>query len=462
MKFDNLIYRFAAFACGMILFASCDEDSNIGSSLVDIDSSIVIADDFHVTGKSKEIGSVQSRTIMQLIGNIDAEGYGKFNSDFVTQFMPAAAIDTTLTESSQIDGIRMVMMHYAGEFVGDSVVPMGLEVFRLDKSLQAPIYSNLNPEGYYNPSAPLASKAYTSANSELVDSLASLNYREIYVDLPKSLGVELFEMYVNNPQSYVDPAIFCEQFKGLYVKSSFGSGRVTKIGATVLQLLYHQDTVNSAGRDTTLNYEGNFYAVSPEIITNNNIAYEMSTDLLDRIENGEALVVAPAGEEVELQFPINDIMSYYRLNSGKLSVINDLTFSIPASKITNDYGINPPSYLLMVLSDQKEEFFRKSDVTDNVTSFYAKYDDTTGYYDFGSMRAYLLDMLSKADVKESDYTFTVTPVSVSTETVGSSYYGNLATYVTNIAPYVEQPAMARLELDKAKIIFTFSNQNLKN
>lgn len=447
----------AAFA-----FSSCDEDSNIGSSLVDVDSSIVIAEDFHVTGKSKEIGSVQSRTIMQLIGNIDAKGYGKFSSDFVTQFMPAAAIDSTLSESSQIDGIRMVMMHYAGQFVGDSIVPMGLEVYRLDKSLQAPIYSNLNPEGFYDPSAPIASKAYTSANSELSDSLAKLNYREIYVDLPKSLGVELFEMYKNDPQSYIDPAIFCDRFKGLYVKSSFGSGRVTKIGATVLQLLYHEDTVNSAGRDTTLHYEGNFYAVSPEIITNNNIAYEMSSELQSKIDDGETLVVAPTGEEVEIKFPVKDVVDYYRQNSGRLSVINDLTFSIPASKIANDYGINPPEHLLMVLSDKKEEFFLKSDVTDNVTSFYAVYNTTTGYYDFGSMRAYLLDMLSKDTIEETDYTFAITPVSVTTETVGSSYYGNLATYVTSIAPYVEQPAMARLDLDKAKIIFTFSNQNLKN
>lgn len=462
MKFISKSAALCAVIAGSAMVVGCNEDSNIGSSLVDVDGTITIADKFTVDGVTVPIGAVQSRTIMQLIGNIDAKGYGKFNADFVTQFMPAAALDSNLTTSSQIDGIRLVMMYRNGQFVGDSILPMGLEVYRLDKSLVAPIYSDVNPAEYYNPADMLGSKSYTASNAELSDSLASLSYREIFVDLPRSLGVELFDMYKENPATYVDPYLFCDKFKGLYVRSSFGSGRVTKIGATALQLLYHYDAVNSAGRDTTYNSVGTFYAVSPEIVTNNNIGYVMSDDLQLRIDRGENLLVAPAGQEIELQFPIEEIMHYYRTNKSALTVLNDLTFSVPADRIANNYGINPPEYALLVLSDKKKEFFEKSEITDNATSFYARYDSTTGEYNFGSMRRYMLDMLAKESVSSKDYTFTITPVSVTLETVGNSYYGNQSNIVTGIAPYVEQPAMVKMNLDKAKIILTFSKQNAKN
>lgn len=459
---NNIISGLLLVAAIPVVFSSCDEDSNIGASLVETESSVIIADDFVVNGYSTPIGAVQSRSIIQLIGDIDAKGFGKFKSDFITQFMPASALDTNLLDKSQIDGLRLVMMHNAGQFVGDSIVPMGLEIYRLDKNLVAPIYSNINPDEYYSPDKLLASKAYTAANSELSDSLAKLSYREIIVDLPKSLGIELFEMYQSDPALYNNPVSFNDKFKGLYVRSSFGSGRVTKIGATVMQLLYHVDTKNAAGRDTTINYKGNFYAVSPEIITNNNISYEMSDQLSQRISAGEKLIVAPAGQEIVITFPIVDVISYYKAHAAKVSVLNDLTFSVPTSQIANDYNINPPQYLLMVLESKKKEFFENSSVNDNRTSFYAQYNTTTGEYDFGSLRGYLQDMMAKKDITAEDYTFTLTPVSVTTETVGSSYYGTQKTYVTSIAPYIEQPAMVKINLDSSKIILTFSNQSLKN
>lgn len=462
MKFILKSATLCAIMAGGAMMVSCNEDSNIGSSLVDVNGSITITDKFTVEGSSVPIGAVQSRTVMQLIGNIDAKGYGKFNADFVTQFMPAMTLDSLLTSDSQIDGLRLVMMYRNGQFVGDSIVPMGLEVYRLDKKLTAPIYSDVNPDQFYNPADMLGSRSYTASNLELSDSLAKLSYREIFVDLPKSLALELYDMYRQNPATYADPTLFNDKFKGIYVKSSFGSGRVTKLGATALQMLWHYDTKNAAGRDTTYNYIGTYYAVSPEIVTNNNIGYVMAPELQQRIDRGENLLVAPAGQEIELTFPIEDIMHYYRTNKSKLTVLNDLTFSVPAERIANNYGINPPQYALMVLKNKKKEFFEKSQVTDNVTSFYAKYDVTTGQYDFGSMRRYMIDMLAKESLTPDDYTFTITPVSVTLETVGNSYYGNQTNIVTAIAPYVEQPAMVKINLDKSKIILTFSKQNSKN
>lgn len=76
------------------LLASCEDSPNVGTSLVHDESEVVIASEFEVAGRSVDNPRVQSRTITQVLGRINAKGYGDFSSDFVTQFMPSAQIDT--------------------------------------------------------------------------------------------------------------------------------------------------------------------------------------------------------------------------------------------------------------------------------------------------------------------------------------------------------------------------------
>lgn len=460
MRFKH-VRIIAASAITSVAIVSCGETDGIGSSLIQSENNIVIEDDFTITGHSVTNDKVQSRTAMLLIGSIDTDEYGQFASDFVTQFMPVAELDTTLTSAAAIDSVKLKLMFAPGNFVGDSVIPMGLEVFRLKKGLQAPIFSDFNPADYYNASEPIGSAIYAASDLELSDSLKKLDHRDIYVDLPRELGVELYSLYQTNPQAYINPTDFAKYFPGIYVRNSYGSGRVTQIGATLLQLYYHYDTKNTAGRDTTYNYIGSFYSATPEVLSNNNIDYNMAPYLNQLVSEGQQLIVAPAGLEVEMEFPLCDLIDFYRGNSGKLSVINNLTLSIPAVNISNTYGIRPPSQLLMVLKKDKTKFFEDGKVTDGVTSFYATYSDDTDTYDFSSLLNYLLDALEREDeLTADDYTFILTPVTVDAETVYDSYTGTNRVYVKSIVPYVQQPAMARLKLDEAKIELTFTNQSV--
>ncbi|MDE6317402.1 MAG: DUF4270 domain-containing protein [Muribaculaceae bacterium] len=461
MRFKQ-ITAIAASMCVAATVVGCGETDSIGTSLIQSENDIVIEDNFTLTGHSVINDKVQSRTAMLLLGSIDAEDYGHFASDFVTQFMPVARIDTTLTSAAAIDSVKLKLMFAPGSFVGDSVMPMGLEVFRLNKGLKAPIFSDFNPEDYFDSSKPIGSTVYATSNFELSDSLKKLDHRDIYVDLPRDLGVELYNLYQSDPQVYLSPDAFAQHFPGIYVRNSYGSGRVTQIGATLLQLYYHYDTVNSAGRDTTYNYIGSFYSATPEVLSNNNIDYAIAPQLNQRVQAGEQLIVAPAGLEVEMEFPLLDLIKYYRQNSGRLSVINNLTLSIPAVNIANTYGIRPPSQLLMVLKKDKDKFFEEDKVNDGITSFYATFSNSTDSYDFSSLRNYLLDALGREDeITADDYTFILTPVTVDIEKVRDSYYGTTRDYVKSIVPYVQQPAMVRLRLEDAKIQLTFTNQSVK-
>lgn len=441
---------------------ACDDDTTtVGSTLVTDSTEIVVDSAFTVTGMSVENKSVQSRTITQLIGKLNARGYGRFSSEIVTQFMPTQNIDTTGVSLSDIDSMKLVMFFYSGDFTGDSLVPMGLQVFPLTKQLPSPIYSNFDPTGYYNPNEMWQSQIYTG-NALYSDSANELSYRSITVDLPVSFAKQFYSEYKQNPATFATPQAFAKFFPGLYIRNSFGDGRVTDIFDTRINLYFrsHQKvTVNDVETDTIYNLVRTYMAVTPEVVTNNIIRLDMSDNLTSRVSGGKTLLVAPAGLDIEMKFPIEDVIASYRRNAGTLSVINTLTLSIPAEEIENDYDIEVPLNILMVLKKEKDEFFDNNSLCDNETSFLATYNSSTNSYNISNMRQYLLNMIEKGSLTAEDYTFVITPVNVETESTSDSYYQSGTTYTTAITPYVSGPKMVQLNLEDAKIKLTFSKQS---
>lgn len=448
---------------GSAALSSCDDSTNVGGSLVTDESQIVVATDFTVTGQTVVNPNVQSRTIVQVLGRFEAEGYGTFSSDFVTQFMPAATIPTTGITVNDIDSLQLVMRIPKNAWVGDTLLPMGLEVYRLNRQLPAPIFSDFDPEGYYDTADKLAEKMYVCNALGATDSIRKLSYREINVTLPRSLGQELFQLYLDHPEAYTFPANFSRYFPGIYVRNSFGSGRVVAISTTTMRLYYHTTSTDSEGKEVINRQSGNYYAVTPEVILNNNIDYTIDDALQARIDAGEQILVAPVGRDVEMTFPLQKVIDYYHENAGSLSVVNTLTIDIPATAIENEYGIEPPTNLLLILKAKKDEFFRKNMLTDDISSFYATYDSANHRYRFSGLRGYLLEALKKESFTPDDYEFVLTPVNVETETNQSNsyYYNTPSTYVSAINPYVGAPALVKLDLDKCTVTFTFSKQTVQ-
>jgi hypothetical protein len=442
----------------------CNESSVIGESIVQDNVEVIIDSTFTVSGQSVRNEAVLSRTITQLIGLIDAPGYGRLSSDVVTQFMPALSLDTTNVGADRIDSLKLVMNITLGAYTGDSIAPMGLDIYRLEKSLPTTMYSDFDPEGYYDPNKKIGSVIYNATALGEDDDTKALSYRQVTVDLPVELGREIYTSYVKNPSAFVTPTEFTDKvFKGLYFKNSYGSGRVTRVGQTLINMYYHSTYYDSdIEADTTITSVGSYFAVTPEIISNNNIKLTMDKSITDAVDAGESIVLAPAGLDVDITFPAREIISSYRSNITNLGVINSLTLDIPAEAITNDYDIEVPTYLLMVLKNKKDEFFENNDINDNETSFYATYSSTTNSYTFSGLRAYLLNLMEKDEITEDDITFTLTPVTVSTESTTSSYYTTSTTYVTSIIPYVSTPVMAKLLLDESKITLVYSKQFLNN
>lgn len=468
--FRNFILPLTA----VLAMQGCDENATmVGTSLVEGETQIIDQEDFTAQGSAVANGAVRSRTVLQLLGRLSAEGYGDFSSDIVCQYMPAANIDTFDVTRSDIDSVKLFLTMYKDGFAGDSVVPMGLSVHRLTQPLPSPLFSNFDPTGYYDPE-PIGSTVYSALFSGAkftgTDSEGSV-YKDIVVDLPLSIGRDLYDLYIDSPSTLSTPQAFAQWFKGLYITTTFGSGRVTRISNNAINIYYHitrhiDDASNP--RDTVITYVGSYMGVTPEVLTNNNMTYKMSADLSAKAASGESILVGPLGYEVEFKFPASEIVSRYRQQAGELAIINSLTFSLPATEIDNDYGIAPPPFVLMVKKSEKEKFFSRASVNDNISSFYAAYDKTNHCYNFSSMLGYINDILKKGEVTAADEEFVICPVNISyySSSSSSGYYGyyygyaSMSQQISAITPYVTEPVMVKLDFDKAEIKFSFTRQTL--
>ncbi len=276
--------------------------------------------------------------------------------------MPSSYVDTFYVKPDYIDSVKLVLSMYKDGFAGDSVVPMGLTVYELNKQLPSPIYSDFTPDGYYDPSAPIGSTSYSAlidgAEDIGADSEGSI-IKDIKVTLPTEFGVRLYNQFKTSEATFATPQAFAKWFPGLYIANSFGSGRVTRIVNNMINVYYRSvmpipDT--DPQRDTVFNLVGSYMAVTPEVITNNNIVYKMSEELKQRAQSGETMLIAPTGYDVEFNFPAREILRRYQENSGSLAVVNSLSLSIPAKEIENDYGLTPPPYVLLVKKKDKDKF----------------------------------------------------------------------------------------------------------
>lgn len=448
-----------------VVTVSCADDT-IGGSLDDTRSAVLADSSFVMSGHSVRNTHLRSRSSVQLLGKMTSDGYGTLMSDVVTQFMPSTSIDTTGVTESMIDSCKLSMRITPGDFTGDSLAPMRLSVYQLTKSLPDPIYSDFNPSGYYD-NTPLGSEVYSAKSmTQIYDTYTGSKYLQASVMMPTELALKFFRKFKESPETFYTPEDFEQFFHGVYITNTYGEGHVMNFHDIAFDVYYRQNGTTTDGNDTVYQRVKSYMAVTPEVLYNNNISLDVSPAVLGMVDAGEAIVMGPAGYEVEVDFPINDIISKYKEGSSTgMSVINTLSLEIPATDVTNEYGVAPPEYLLMVKRSKRDEFFERDTLTDNLDSFYAKYDASTHTYMFEGMRPYLLDIIEeKGGVPSSDdMKFTILPVDVTSYSTTSSYYyttTSAQSVVTKIAPCVSRPCIAKLLLSKAKIKLVFSRQSI--
>lgn len=469
------VFKFLPIAFAIVLgISSCgDENSTIGSSIVDTNIEIIVDSSFQklITVESIPNDSVVGRTITQLIGRISIPGYGRLETDFLTQFMPASKFDTVGVD--KLDSLILYLNYNAESFTGDSLAPMQLSVYPLDKDLKSPVYSGIDPTEYYNTQAtPVALTSYNASFLGLPDSLVELGYKMIRVKLPDAMAEQFYQKYKEDPVVFSSPSRFTQYFPGFYVKTSYGSGCVVNVQNTVMNLHYTK-TTEIDGTDSTYTATQTLMAVTPEISTGNHIKLEIDPSIKNAIASGEVYLQAPAGLNVLIHFPTREIVQTFEAAVGEGSsslqgLVNSLILTVPLKPLTdNSYNLEPPQFLLFIRKSELREFFEKKKLADNVNTFYAEYDSDTRKYDFTGLRPFINDIIEKkrsgTEISDADEEIVLVPVSVYSETVssGSSYYYysyNEQEVVTDIVPYVSAPSLALIDVANIKLQLTYSRQ----
>lgn len=465
------IHILASAALGLCMsLTACDEDlSQIGNSIVKGEVEVVSLDEFDIEARSVSSPDYDTRSTTLLLGRVSVPEYGDLRCAFVSQMMCAGTLqvpDSIGTE--RIDSVKMIVRVPRGSLTGDSLAPQRLTIYRLDKDLPKDIDNNFNPEGYFDKSSPIGSRSYTLSALNLKDTLfRKLKNIDIDVNLPVDLGKQIFTKYREDASIFAWPETFRKYFAGVYVEQSFGQGCIANVSSVGLTVYYHHladktfvENNEAIKRQIHVKDSVTLFSSSPEVLSSNIISYKRSEKLENLVANGHTIVSSPCGYNAEIKLPIRDLKQRYLDDDKDLTIINSLSLTIPASAVSNDYGIGLAPYLLMVRSSDAETFMRENKMPDLRTSFYAPLSLTEGTYTFSSMHRYMESLLEKEEITDDDCTFTLVPVLLTTEQPSQSYTSTIVPepVVTQCTPYLAKPTMFELHVDRAVFQFVYSRQ----
>ena len=428
--------------------------------------------------------AIDSRSTTNLLGRISVPEYGDLNCSYVSRLMCVTSIDIPDSIGiEQVDSMKLVLSVPRGALTGDSLAPQQLKVFRLTKSLPDDITNRFDPTGYYDPESPLGTRSFTLSALGMSDSLYThLPVIGIQIPMTREMAVDVVKAYRNKETNsiFAWPQTFEKYFHGIYVEPTFGRGCVANITFTQFVIFYNyktQESTTTNGTTTTTEKTNvgaaSVFGTSPIVLSSNNITYKPSKQLEDMFADNKALITSPGGYRVKLRFPGRELVDIYHSTQSKLAVVSDLKFTIPVEEIENKYELTPPPYLLMVKTSKLDDFFKNNSLPDYKDSFYAEYKSAGKFYQFSSMRNYILDLIQNG-VKDEDLDFTIVPVNIEFETEESSgtynpwsIWGSSSSsaskvkYPTKCTPYILKPSMCRLKMDEAQTIFIYSLQQMQ-
>lgn len=355
---------------------------------------------FEVTTQSQLAENVFAKTSTGYLGKFTDPNFGFYEAGFMAQlhcyegFTFPQICDTEVEADRNNPNAIMVSNEvYRTElrlvytsYFGDSLTASRASVYELNKDLnkEQAYYTSINPSEYYSPSDLLARKAYTAVDLSVKDSIRNLStyYPSITFTLPKSLGQEILDKSreaEKNKQEFAP--IFMDMFKGIYVKNDYGDGTilyVTQIELNVIYEVYVRNTTTGEiykthdEKSDSTGYSYRSFVATKEIVQANSFKSD-ETLIKEKVAETEwTYLKTPAGIYTQATLPLEKFeeeLSQDTLNVVKLAFTN-YNQSNDANKYS--FAMNAPTNILMVREKDKDNFFIKNKITDNITSYIAK------------------------------------------------------------------------------------------
>lgn len=448
---NRTIFKIICLILCTIAVVACKDDSlNTGSSILSEEERIIVGRDTFSTHSELTLGrDIYTTPDSFLLGESDSR-FGIIHADILAQF--TCPLGFQFPDNAEVDSV--CLFFYYNSWYGDGRTPMSLAVYEMDKKTfdYSTPYSHTIDAEEYATVAPdnnilLRQRFLTAARP--TDSVYNSSTNK-YVPYVRMRLTDDFASRLFAARDFSSLDAFTQQFKGLYIKSDFGSATLLHVTDVNLALYYHF-TYNKAGRDTTVNDVKGYFANSEVRQVNR---YTFLNPTLDELDDDSTInyVVSPAGMYTRLSLPlrqmaqnISDRMAYTtpqgdtkyrRPYINKAGVTIEVLNADEPLKPTRDDWAHPAPTMMLIKESAIDRFFTKQELPSDTCALLTSLqygvdslDNITGYYYYD-----LVDLLTQSirDV-EKDPTnvpeqldMLLVPVSVgsgsSSTAMGNSYY----------------------------------------
>lgn len=462
---------------GLIYLVGCDDAiDKIGMGIQpDGDKVIVFDDSLDITGETIKDPVLYAKSIYGLLGNFYDEDYGELTAGYICQFFPTEGFGTQANMDSiikdmngipRIDSIQLKILY--ATYVGDSLSPMEVSVYQVNKPLPQNYYTNVDPAEYCDMNVVLGKQAYTARDLTISDSLnlaniSNNNYKMVSVTLPRELGQRFFDEYTKaNHGAYASPEAMIKFFPGLYVKSTFGSGCMLNVEKTGIYIYYTREYENNDSTSlspTSTRVQASVIDVTKEVIQLNQYTGSNEEKLLNPENTENMYLKTPAGIFAQVTIPMAEIKE--KIGNRKFS---NVRLSIPVEPKDNDWEYALPfpgmgnastialsrSKLLLIEADSAtiKTFFEEKKYADGKTSFYTTFDKATYSYTFDNISNIVQNAIDRGD--SNDLVLRLIPVQVGYYEYTGSYYSATSYVDYNTANYLA-PSAVTLKKNNLKI-----------
>ena len=390
----------------LIFVNSCDDAlDNLGANTIGSEF-VVGTDTIYLSAEQGFAESMFYNNDTLMLGEFFDRRYGTIKAEALVEVLP----NDTVRRILQTSTVRWKNPEYE-ELI------LVLNKTLLNGSLNSPLKISV----YRNDTLTVTEKRYTNINVDNYFSEKKLLVEEwiegdsyIRLKLPDSLGRELFNEGLNNPETFRNSKVFRDFFKGLYLTTSGGRELLfnllepdffTYLDLRLIYSFRNYEVIQEGAeppttptRKDSLFFSGRSIHPKAQFIKNT-----ISWENLDLNQYG--YVTSPAGlrPTIEIDLPhINEKLGSENLNINKallsLQIADDDVTTLPL-----------PARLLLIQKDSLKNFFEDGKIPDNRTSFLG--DRVGNRYVFNIAR-YIHHKRSTNQMGESDE-MVVVPVSAS-------------------------------------------------
>lgn len=380
MKIKTLLSLFIAFLA--LSFIACDDDLNsVGSNMQPKDDEIFVGvDTVIITAKTVSLNdSVYARTTFGVLGEYTDPVFGKIKSDYMSEFY--CPDNTSFHENFiEIDSVKFNIGFDPYSFTGDSINPMGLAIYEVNKNLDKNYFTNIDASDYCDMSKTLTKGVFTIKNLP-INTNSGYQYREIYLKTANSFGQRFYNEWKNtNGETFKNSDSFRKFFRGIYVTPNFGTGSLINVSYTRLNIYYkYKYGLASDGVSDSIEAKIFTLPVTPEVIQMNRIRNDQSViKQLTAADANKTYIKSPAGVCTEITIPLKEI-----IEKSKENTLNSVTFRLKEFVEEEEKsGLNRPTYLLFVNKDSIADYFVNSNTPNFETSFIMQRVTTNNTYNF--------------------------------------------------------------------------------